>query len=394
MISLDLPEPSDSEKQHSAQLLELIRAEIEQADGWIDFSRYMALALYAPGLGYYSAGLHKFGSQGDFITAPELSPLFAQTLAKPVAQVLQQLTACCVIEFGAGSGVLAADILKALQAQGCLPDHYYIIELSAELKQRQQQTLQHYVPDLIERVQWLSALPDEKKLNAVVLANEVLDAMPVNRFLKKDQQVQALGVSLDNDQLVLSVRPASQALCLAIGHVEDDLGYILPDDYSSEINMSIQPWLQSLSAMLDQGAVYLIDYGYSRKHYYAPDRIMGTYMGYYKHRAFDQPLWYPGLQDMTAFVDFTAVAEAAIEAGFEIAGYTTQAHFLMDAGIMSLVEQLLPADEKKYLHTMQQFKRLTMPSEMGERFKVMGLDLNLDEKMPGFELKDLRATLE
>jgi len=392
MQKLDLPEPTAEEKQHTQKMLDYIKQQIETAGGWIDFAHYMQLALYAPRLGYYSGGQQKFGESGDFITAPEVSPLFAQTLAKPVAEVLSKMAGGCVIEFGAGSGKLAADLLAELQLQNALPEKYLIIELSAELKHRQQQTLQQYIPELIDCVEWLNALP-EKPLNAVVLANEVLDAMPVQRFVNTAQGMQTLGVGLSNNVLHFTEAAASRDLAHSVKHIEQDIDRAFSEGYTAEINLNIQPWLQSISDILNQGAVYLIDYGYPRSEYYAIERHMGTMMCYYRHRALEDVFYLPGLMDITAFVDFTAVAEAGLEAGFDINGFTSQANFLINCGLAQRVEQQMSDDIKKQIPLVQQMKTLTLPSEMGERFKVMGLNKNLDMIVPGFEMRDFRNRL-
>ncbi|MCW8855188.1 MAG: SAM-dependent methyltransferase [Gammaproteobacteria bacterium] len=387
MQKLELPEPSREEQQHSDRLVELIKGEIEQSGGWIDFARFMELALYAPGLGYYSAGQQKFGEQGDFITAPEISPLFSQTLANPVADILIAMQGGDVMEFGAGSGAMAAECLAALQRKNVLPDRYLIVELSAELRERQKQIIMARVPDLIERVQWLDALP-EQKIKAVVLANEVLDAMPVQRFVRNQEAVQCLGVALQDDKLVLKSVESDAQLKARVEAIEKNIGREFCQAYSSEINFNAQPWLQSIADTLDQGAVYLIDYGYPQSEYYLPDRIMGTLMCYYQHRAHDNTLWYPGLQDITSFVDFTLVAEAAVDAGFEVEGFTSQANFLIDCGLPQLVEELMSTDIKQQIQLVQQMKTLTLPSEMGERFKVLGLTKHLHMDIPGFGLRN------
>ncbi len=392
MRELNLPEPSQEEKQHSQKLVKLICDEIKAAGGWIDFARYMELALYAPGSGYYSAGTQKFGEQGDFITAPEVSPLFAQTLANPVSQVLQSMGGGDVIEFGAGSGVLAADLLQALKNKNVLPEHYLIVELSAELKQRQKQMIEQRLPELMDRIIWLDSLP-ENPVKAVVLANEVLDATPVQRFIKTEMGIESLGVSCLDGVLVLQNKKACNKLNQSVKNIEKDPGNELQQGYISEINLNIKPWLQSIEQILQQGAVYLIDYGYPRSEYYLPERYMGTLMCYYKHRAHDSVLWNPGLQDLTAFVDFTAVAEAALDAGFDVNGFASQANFLLNTGLPQLVESQMSDDLKKHLPLVQQMKTLTLPSEMGERFKVMGLSKNLEILMPGFELRDARDRL-
>lgn len=387
MHKLDLPEPSAAAKQHSTQLEGLIKTEIENAGGWIDFARYMDLALYTPGLGYYSAGQQKFGEQGDFITAPEISPLFSQTLANPVAEILASMQGGDVLEFGAGSGAMAAECLFSLKQKGVLPDRYLIVEVSAELRERQKQRIAERVPDLIDRVHWLDQLPEEK-IKAVVLANEVLDAMPVQRFVKCGDEVQSLGVCFQDNQLLLKPRQADAELKLQVESIEKELGRELCDGYSSEVNFNSWPWLQSIADVLDQGVVYLIDYGYPQREYYLPERTMGTLMCYYQHRAHDDALWNPGLQDITAFVNFTSVAEAAVLAGFDVTGFTSQANFLLDAGLPALIEQQMSDDITRQLQITQQVKTLTLPSEMGERFKVLGLTKNLQIGVPGFGLRN------
>jgi len=392
MQKLDLPEPSHDEKQYSQKLVQLIIKEITAAGGWIDFAHYMELALYAPGLGYYSGGTQKFGEQGDFITAPEVSPLFAQTLANPVSQVLQSMGGGDVVEFGAGSGVLAADLLQALKNKNILPERYLIIELSAELKQRQKQTIERRLPELMDRVIWLDSLP-EKPIKAIVLANEVLDAMPVQRFIKTETGFEVLGVGCSDDVLVLQNKKANDELSQFTKNIEKDLGNKFQQGYTSEVNLNIKPWLQSIEQIIQQGAVYLIDYGYPRSEYYLPERYMGTLMCYYKHRSHDSVLWNPGLQDLTTFVDFTAVAEAAVDVGFDVNGFTSQANFLLNTGLPQLVEAQMSDDLKKQLPLVQQMKTLTLPSEMGERFKVMGLNKDLEIFIPGFEFRDARDRL-
>ncbi|RDH82971.1 MAG: SAM-dependent methyltransferase [endosymbiont of Galathealinum brachiosum] len=389
MQTLDLPEPTDDEIEQSRKLNEIIKQSVADAGGWIDFDQYMQLALYAPGLGYYSGGVQKFGEQGDFITSPEVSPLFAQTLANPVSMVLEKMTDAKIIEFGAGSGKLAADILLALQKKNELPEEYLIIELSAELQQRQKETIQQIVPDLYSRVSWLSFLP-EKPVNAVVIANEVLDAMPVKRFSIKDKTVQLLGVDVFQQELRLSYKDAGKKITDSI----DLLNIESPGHtYTSEINLNIEPWIKSISQCINRGAVYLIDYGYPRSEYYSEERHMGTFMGYYRHRSIDEPLWYPGLQDLTAFVDFTSVAEAAIENDFDVDGFTSQGNFLINAGLANIVEKTRADSEIKKLQIVQQMKTLSLPGEMGERFKVIGLSKGLEENIPGFEVRDFRYRL-
>ena len=388
MIKLDLPQPDASSMEHSAQLVDLIRNTIANNSGWIDFSQYMQLALYAPGLGYYSAGLTKFGESGDFITAPEISPLFACSLANPVAKILQDMTHPQIMEFGAGSGKLAADLLTRLEILQALPEKYLIVELSGELQQRQSQTIMQLVPHLHGRVAWLQQLP-AKSLNAVIVANEVLDAMPVTRFVKKSGTFYPLGVALECNELCLQTGSFDQGLHDAIVAIEQETDIEMCDGYTSEINFNIEPWLQSVGDILDQGVIYLIDYGYPRSEYYLPERAMGTLMCYFRHRSFDDALRYPGLQDITAFVDFTAVAEAALHAGLDLEGFTSQANFLLDCGLPALLQEKLGDNERKNFGWIQQMKTLTLPSEMGERFKVMSISKNMDIKVSGFGLQDM-----
>lgn len=392
MTQLDLPEPDPAAQHHSAQLVDFIRSEIVANGGWLDFARYMQLALYAPGLGYYAAGAQKFGMSGDFVTAPEISPLFAETLAMPVAQCLSHMQQACVLEFGAGSGRLAGHLLLQLEKQHALPERYCIVEISAELKQRQAQTIARIAPLLLPRVTWLDRLP-ETPVNAVVLANEVLDAMPVQCFVKQNRSFLQLGVQLHNGQLHLHTGNMDVEFHQRIAALEQELAMSWCEGYCSEINFNIQPWLVSLARSLNQGAIYLLDYGYPRSEYYLPERNQGTLMCYYQHRSFDDPLRYPGLQDITAFVDFTSVAEAAQAADMEVDGFTSQGNFLLASGLPDLLQQKLSNNERDNLCWIQQAKTLTLPSEMGERFKVMGLSKNLDITLPGFSLHDMRYRL-
>ena len=387
-----LPEPAEVEKRHSDAVIACVEQACREQGGVIPFSEYMRIALYQPGLGYYSAGLRKFGEQGDFITAPELSPLFSQCLAKQIADILPQLERGCVIEFGAGSGVMAADILLQLRQLNCLPQHYYILEVSAELKQRQQETLSARVADLLERVVWLDTLPAQP-LNAVVLANEVLDAMPVECFRKRAGRVQQMVVGVENGDLYADYVEASAELAQAVQRIEQRIGAPLADDYHAEVNLHIRPWLNTVFDALQSGVVMLIDYGYVASEYYHAQRSQGTLMCHYRHRAHPDPFWYPGLQDITAYVDFTEVAHAAVDAGFEVRGFTSQAAFLLASGLGELHAVQCTDDARQQIRLSQQIKTLTLPSEMGERFKVMALCKQYDQPLSGFLLHDYRGRL-
>ena len=392
-----LPEPGEAEKNHSLLLKQRIKDTCSQAGGWIGFAEYMNIALYQPGLGYYASGSQKFGAKGDFITAPEVSPLFGQCLAKQIAEVLDNLKKnadekAVVLEFGAGSGVLAVDILLQLERLGSLPDQYLIVELSAELKHRQQQTLKEKVAHLCERVQWLDRLPEDVN-NAVVIANEVLDAMPVECFRYHDHAVESLKIVMENDELRARYMSAGSRVVDKLSSIQQRSEIEFSEAYCSEYNPSINGWLSALDSKIDNMVVLLIDYGYNEKEYYHADRNIGTLMCYYQHRAHDDFLWWPGLQDITAFVNFTDVAYCAVDLNMEVCGYTTQAAFLLANGLSELHAEQVTDDIKQQIKLSQQIKTLTLPSEMGERFKVMALTKNYQEPLQGFSMLDLRNRL-
>ncbi len=390
-----LPPPSPEAQAHSARLQALITAEIAASGGVISFARYMELALYAPGLGYYSAGARKFGAAGDFITAPELSPLFARCLARQCEQVLRALGRADVLEVGAGSGVLVAEMLNALAQLGCLPEHYFILERSADLRERQQALLRERVPQWLERVVWLERLP-AAPFRGVVLANELLDALPVHLFTIADDGPRELCVGVgdgDGDgALTWRTAPLSDpGLQTRLAAIRRTLGEdALPLGYTSEINLAAEAWLGSVAEVLAAGVILLIDYGFPRHEYYHSQRASGTLMCHYRHRAHGDPLFLPGLQDITAHVDFTALAEAALDNELSVAGYTTQGAFLLASGI---TEQLAAAGEKEQLQLAQHVKKLTLPHEMGELFKVLALTRGFDEPLLGFAWRDLRGKL-
>ncbi len=385
-----LPQPESTAKTHSATVLDLIRKEIATAGGSIGFDRYMELALYTPALGYYSAGLHKFGRGGDFVTAPELSPLFSRCLARQCAQLLEHISNGEVLEFGAGTGVMAADILTELQHLDCLPERYCILELSAELRARQRETLEARAPQLLSRIEWLDGLPQHFK--GIVLGNEILDAMPAQCFAVRGSTVVERQVGVDeNNQPGWQERPADELLLAHVANISKDLPAALEDGYCSEFNARLDPWMQSLAECLDQAVVLLIDYGYPRREYYHPERRDGTLICHYQHRAHNDPFFYPGLQDISANVDFTAVAEAAEASGLSLAGYTSQANFLIANGLEEFYAEAV--DEQARLRMSQQIKLLTLPSEMGERFQVMALSKGVTESLQGFSLRDYCSRL-
>ncbi len=387
----DLPPLTPEEIAHSDRLVHRIRDAIEARGGWISFERFMEMALYEPGLGYYSAGSTKLGSAGDFVTAPEISPLFSRCLASQCAEVLQRLGGGDVLELGAGSGVMAADILAELANQQRLPDRYLILEVSADLRERQQQTLAARVPDLLARVQWLDRWP--VALRGVIVANEVLDALPVQRFRIRGTQVNAVGVTWQLGQLDWSEVHADPALELAIRTIERANGEPFPDGYLSEVNLRLVPWIAGLAGALAEGVAIFIDYGLPQREYYRTERREGTLLCHYRHRFHDRPLLNVGVQDIGAWVDFTAVASAASAAGMRVAGFTTQAHFLIGCGIESFMANIAEQPVTERVQLARQVMVLTLPGEMGERFKVIGLASNYDYPLRGFGVRDLSGAL-
>lgn len=356
--------------------------------GAIPFTEFMQEALYAPNTGYYTAGLQKFGLGGDFITAPELTTLFGYTLANQCHQVLATLNNPIIFEFGAGSGRLCVDVLTHLEHLNGLPDAYHILEVSSNLRHRQQAFIQREIPHLADRIQWLSTWPTQP-FNGVVMANEVLDAMPVARFLQTSDGLLEVYVALNaQGELVEIVKPCTDPRLIAHVHT------VLPPDlfpYQSEANLFIDDWLRECYAMLNQGAVFLLDYGFPRHEYYHPDRNQGTLMCHYRHHAHANPLAHLGEQDITAHVDFTHVADAAVSAGFHVAGFTNQASFLLANGLLNLLSDI--TDERARVKGQQAVKQLIQPNEMGELFKVIALTKQLDLALNGFQLQDKRVNL-
>ncbi|WP_232023916.1 class I SAM-dependent methyltransferase [Sulfurivermis fontis] len=384
----ELPPPSADEAAHSAALIQHIGKEISAAGGAISFARYMELALYAPGLGYYSAGARKFGADGDFVTAPELSPLFSRCVARHCAALLSALDGGEVMEFGAGSGVMAADILLELERMQALPPRYAILEVSADLRERQRQTLAARAPYLLERVRWLDALPEQ--FVGVVLGNEVLDALPVQRFRWRDGRVHELGVRWSGEAFVWCELPVCSPR-LEVRVREIAATGALPEGYESEVNFAAEDWLRSLAAMLQRGVAVLFDYGFPRHEYYHPQRSGGTLMCHYRHRSHPDPLILPGLQDITAHVDFSAMAAAALDAGLDVLGFANQANYLIGSGLLELAQEA--GDVRGQLEVAAQLKRLMLPGEMGELFKVLAVGRGVADGGAGFAVRDERYRL-
>jgi len=393
-----LPEPTADERAHAAAVAEHIRAFVRQHGGTIGFDAYMRMALYAPGLGYYSAGATKFGAAGDFVTAPEISDLFSRCLARQVADVLRD-TGGDVLELGAGSGRMAADVLTELAAMECLPEKYRILEVSADLAERQRARLAQLPPDVSRRVEWLERWP-ERSMRGVVLANEVLDAMPVERFVLHSRaggiDVRALGVGLRGDGFEWRELSPSAELMHAVADIVEALPAPLPDGYVSEVCLSFHPWMASVAQILEQGVALLIDYGLPRSQLYHPERSRGTLRCHYRHRAHDDPFVNVGLQDITSWVDFTRVAEAADDAGLDVLGFATQAAFLIGAGMESLLStemEIAQNDARRRAELAGQARRLMLPGEMGEIFKCLALARGYDAPLAGFGTQDLRGSL-
>ncbi|KFN49070.1 class I SAM-dependent methyltransferase [Arenimonas composti] len=383
--------PDADAQAHSDRLLALIRAQIAAAGGAIPFSRYMELALYAPGLGYYSAGARKFGAEGDFVTSPELGPTFGECVATFAAKVFAQLEGeVDFFELGGGSGAFAEAALRQLAALDALPARYRILEPSADLRERQRERLQAALPAaLFARCEWLDGPPDGD-WKGLLFANEVLDALPTPRFLLRGGEVFEEHVALSPDGALIRVdQPADALLHAAVRHVERDLGAPLPDGYRSELLPQLPYWIQAVGGLLREGAMLFVDYGYPRAEYYLPERRDGTLVCHHRHRAHDDPFHLPGLQDITAFVDFTALAEAGSNAGFRLAGYCAQHSFLIGNGLPERLEAIAAiADPVEQHRRTNEVKRLTLPGEMGERFQAMGFQRGVDVR-DAFAVGDL-----
>ncbi|MGC2164814.1 MAG: SAM-dependent methyltransferase [Gallionella sp.] len=384
-MNASLPQPSPEALAHSERLGQFIRQQIAVHHGWISFAEYMQFALYQPGLGYYSAGSHKLGEAGDFITAPELSPLFGRTLARQAAEIMSQ-SSPHILELGAGSGKLATDMLAELERIGKLPDSYSILEVSPDLRARQQAVISGRLPHLLDRVHWLDRLPE--KFSGAIIANEVLDALPAHLLRWRDSAIGERGVALGDDGFVWQEREISDAALLNAAQ-----NVTAADDYVSEISLAARGLIGSLAHMLQQGAMLFVDYGFGAREYYHPQRSNGTLMCHYRHYAHDDPFFLPGLQDITAHVNFTDIAECGIDAGLELMGYTSQAFFLINCGITELMNEVSPDNLRDYLPLSAQLQKLTSPAEMGELFKVIALGKNLAEPLCGFVRGDLSRLL-
>lgn len=369
-------EPAPEALEHSARVAALIEEEIAAAGGHIGFERFMQLALYAPGLGYYSAGAAKLGESGDFITAAEQSGLYAQCLAAQCAEVLSALRGGSILELGAGSGALAAGILATLEREDRLPDRYLILEVSADLRARQRETIARTTPHLAAGVEWLDRLPD-RPLPGVLLASEVVDALPCALFriagTCAERRIESLDVVRAPSGFALRAFPAGGALERTVAEIESDLDEPLPVGFASECRPMLADWLVSVAHALEQGIMLVLDYGLPRREYYAVERNGGTLLCHYRHRAHADPFFLPGLQDIGAWVDFTALMRAAATAGLELAGFTTQLHYLLGCGLVRHFETARAADPARAADLAREMQLLTLPGQMGERFRVLAL---------------------
>lgn len=387
----DLPTPDPDALAHSDQLATHLREDILAQGGAVPFSRFMELALYAPGWGYYSAGASKFGAAGDFVTSPELGPLFAATTANVVAPVLQQLgPQARMLELGGGSGAFAEIMLKRLLELDALPARYAILEPSADLRERQRERLEKaLIPPVFALVEWLDR-PFEDDWDGLVFANEVIDALPTPRFLVNEGEIYEETVELDGEgRFVRGAQPADALTSAAVRHIEHYLERPFAQDYRSEVLPQLPYWIQAVAGGMKRGAMLFVDYGYTRAEFYQDDRTDGTLRAFYRHRVHNDVYLWPGLQDITASVDFTALAEAGTNAGFDLAGYCSQTNFLLGNGITQLLEQAEErSDEVARMRLRGQLKRLTLPTEMGERFQVMAFSRDVDMSM-SFLLGDM-----
>jgi SAM-dependent MidA family methyltransferase len=389
-----LKKPGLTQIAHTEALVQVIKARVDENNGWIGFEEFMELALYAPGLGYYSAGATKFGESGDFITAPLMGNQFAGCVARQCIEVFENLPVdepTTIIEFGAGTGQLALDLLMYLDSHHRFPDRYLVVETSAEMKQRQQALIESTHPEYLAAMDWLDIIP-EQAVSGVIIANEVLDAFPVMRFeIDNDGTARELGVSMADGQFVWKVSSHQVPQ-----QFQERLNtYSLPSGYQSEINRRAEAWVQTVGEKLGAGVMILIDYGYPRLEYYHRDRVQGTLKCHFQHQSHNDPFFYPGIQDITTHVDFSAVAAAGRLVGMEVVGYCSQGGFLISMGLLDNFEKkrksAIPVTD--IVSLSQEVKKLTLPHEMGELFKVIALSKNYTCPLSGFTMQNLSGRL-
>ena len=389
VIDPEWAQPDVLASRHSVAVARHIRTLINDAGGVLPFDQYMDAALYARGLGYYASGTRKFGEGGDFVTAPERGPLFGWCLAHEVGPVLKAIDAPYLLEFGAGSGALAQSLIEALSKEGQLPSRYCILELSPDLRDRQRRRLEPLAKRYGLTIEWLEQMPSEP-LRGVILANEVVDAFAVTRFRVIEGRPWRAGISIDEDEFawewIDDLDPDSGAANIVRRHE-------LVEGYISEVCPRADAWIDTLGHCLEQGLAIVIDYGFPAREYYLPERSQGTLRCHYQHRVHNDPLIFPGIQDVTCHVNFSALAEAGRAAGFDLLGYTSQEAFLLALGLLDLATPQPDDDEKVMLARAAEVKQLVLPSQMGEAFKVMALGKGVGEALSGFKLRDRRLSL-
>lgn len=385
----ELPTPPDEELRKVEPLLDLIEVEMANNNGCLSFNRFMELALYTPALGYYTGANAIFGSQGDFITAPELTPLFSRCIAKQVQQVLSSLsTQGDVLEFGAGAGTMATDVLMELEKLNCLPGHYYIVEISPTLQQRQREKISIYAPHLLERVSWVKEVPGD--FVGIILGNEILDAIPTHRVrINPDGNHQELFVTVkDNRFSWLPGEFSDPRLAEYCEQIFSNYSENFSEPYDTEINLDSFDWMAQVANALKEGVILLIDYGFSDKEFYRSERYEGTLMCHYKHLAHPDALVHVGLQDITSHVNFTQVAEAGFDNGLSVLGFANQTYFLISCGLENLLAEIDITDSTQFLKETQPVKQLILPDEMGELFKVIAFGKNFSQPLIGFAMNN------
>ena len=389
MNSEDKKKDHDPSLDHSLLVREQLIQHINTRDGWISFEEFIDFVMYKPGLGYYSAGAEKIGHSGDFTTAPEISKLFGMALANQMTPILDHYQSPSIIEIGAGTGKLAFDIMTQLNDYQVNFDRYYILELSADLKQRQQSMLSHLPTKTLNKIVWLDSIPVDS-IDGVIIANEVIDALPFTRFKSQNGQVYELGISVEDNQLIEQPRLADEILSNTVDSIAKEIGMTFQDGYTSEIRINFGSWFRTIESMLSSGSIFFVDYGYARQEYYDEERTNGSMICHYRNVAHEDPLSNLGIQDISASVDFSQLADVALQRNIEVGFFTSQADFLINAEILGVIESVI--DEGLKMRLTQEVKQLLLPNQMGEVFKCMLLNKNINpDNFDG--IKDLRHTL-
>ena len=389
MNSEDKKKDHDPSLDHSLLVREQLIQHINTRDGWISFEEFIDFVMYKPGLGYYSAGAEKIGHSGDFTTAPEISKLFGMALANQITPILDHYQSSSIIEIGAGTGKLAFDIMTQLNDYQVNFDRYYILELSADLKQRQQSMLSHLPTKTLNKIVWLNSIPMDS-IDGVIIANEVIDALPFTRFKSQNGQVYELGISVEDNHLIEQPRLADEMLSNTVDSIAKEIGMTFQDGYTSEIRINFGSWFRTIESMLSSGSIFFVDYGYARQEYYDEERTNGSMICHYRNVAHEDPLSNLGIQDISASVDFSQLADVALQHNIEVGFFTSQADFLINAEILSVIESVI--DEGLRMRLTQEVKQLLLPNQMGEVFKCMLLNKNINpDNFDG--IKDLRHTL-